>query len=436
MDSVLYTIKRLIPRRLLLAFRPPYHYCLAFWGALRYGFPSREITVIGVTGTKGKSTVTELINAIFEADGKRTAMCGTIRFKIGERVEPNLHKMTMPGRLFIQRFLRDAVSAGCNVAVVEITSEGAKQYRHKFIDLDAVVFTNLSPEHIESHGSFEKYKQAKLSIVRELEKSRKRPRRIIANIDDVHGEEFLAINVEKKVPYSLNDPELHTLTKDGVSVVFDGTTIRTPLVGLFNAYNVIAAISCAQSFNIPLKIIERALGNLAPIKGRVEKITTPQGAAKQVTAVVDYAHTPDSLEKLYKAFGDTPKICVLGNTGGGRDTWKRPEMGRIAGEYCDHVILTDEDPYDENPDLIVEAMRRGIEDTQKVSVIMDRREAIRQALRMAPDKGIVLITGKGTDPYIMGPRNTKTPWSDAETVKGEIAYLFGSLSDSKKKRHG
>ncbi len=436
MDTFFYHLKRLLPRKLLYLFRPPYHYLLAFLGAVRYGFPSREITVIGVTGTKGKSTVTELINAIFEADGKRTALCGTIRFKIGERTEPNLYKMTMPGRFFMQKFLRDAVSAGCNVAILEMTSEGAKQYRHTFIDLDALVFTNLSPEHIESHGSFENYKQAKLGIARELEQSRKRPRRIIANIDDQHGADFLAVDVEKKVPYSLNDPELHTLTKDGVSVVFDGITIRTPLVGLFNAYNVIAAISCAQSFGIPLKIIERALGNLAPIKGRVEKIMTPQGASRQVTAVVDYAHTPDSLEKLYQAFADTKKICVLGNTGGGRDTWKRPEMGRIAGEYCDHVILTNEDPYDENPNLIVEAMRRGIDDQKKVSVIMDRREAIRQALRMAPDKGVVLITGKGTDPYIMGPRNTKTPWSDAETVTGEIAYLFGAHDATKTRRHG
>lgn len=433
MDSFFYQLRRLVPSHILSLLRPPYHYILTFLGALFYGFPSREITVIAVTGTKGKSTVTELINAIFEADGKRTAVAGTIRFKIGERTEPNLYKMTMPGRFFIQKFLRDAVSAGCNVAVIEMTSEGARQYRHKFIDLDALVFTNLSPEHIESHGSFEKYKHAKLSLARALEQSRKRPRRIIANVDDVHGKDFLAINVEKKIPYSLKDPELHTLTKDGVSVVFDGITIRTPLVGLFNVYNVIAAISCAQSFGIPLKIIERALGNLAPIKGRVEKISTPAGASKQVTAVVDYAHTPDSLEKLYQAFADTKKICVLGNTGGGRDTWKRPEMGRIAGEYCDHVILTDEDPYDENPELILEAMKRGIEDLSKVTIIMDRREAIRQALRMAPDKSVVLISGKGTDPYIMGPRNTKTPWSDAETVRGEIAYLFPNETH---KRHG
>ncbi len=436
MESTLYFLKRLIPTGLIGLFRPPYHYLLSLVGAVRYGFPSREITVIGITGTKGKSTVTELINAIFEADGKRTAVSGTIRFKIGERTEPNLYKMTMPGRFFMQKFLRDAVSAGCNVAIVEITSEGAKQYRHKFIDLDALVFTNLAPEHIESHGSFEKYKKAKLSIAHELLHSRKRPRRIIANSDDTYGAEFLALDVEKKIPYSLKDPELHTLTKDGLSLVLDGVTIRAPLVGLFNIYNVLAAISSAQSFGIPLKIIERALANLPPIKGRVEKFFTPNGAQKHVTAVVDYAHTPDSLEKLYQAFGEQKKVCVLGNTGGGRDTWKRPEMGRIAGVYCDTIILTDEDPYDENPHLILEAMKRGIEDQSKVTVIMDRREAIRHALQTAPDKGVVLITGKGTDPYIMGPRNTKTPWSDAETVKSEIAYLFSDSHKANHTRHG
>lgn len=437
MGTLLYYLKRLIPTQILSVFRPPYHYLLALLGALIYGFPSREIIVIGVTGTKGKSTVTELLGAIFEADGKRTAVAGTIRFKIGERSEPNLYKMTMPGRFFVQKFLRDAVSAGCNIAILEMTSEGAKQYRHKFIDLDALVFTNLTPEHIESHGSFEKYKRAKLALARQLARSRKRPRRIIANVDDEHGEDFLNFDIEKKVPYSLQDPELHTLTRDGVSVVFDGITIRTPLVGLFNVYNVIAAISTARSFGVPLKIIERALGNLSPIKGRVEKISTPAGAGKHVTAVVDYAHTPDSLEKLYQAFPDVKKVCVLGNTGGGRDQWKRPEMGRIAAEYCDQIILTDEDPYDEDPEAIVEAMKRGIEDTSKLTIIMDRREAIRHALRTAPDKSVVLISGKGTDPYIMGPRNTKTPWSDAETVKGEIAYLFGAPAEAGNgKRHG
>ncbi|MCD5382434.1 MAG: UDP-N-acetylmuramoyl-L-alanyl-D-glutamate--2,6-diaminopimelate ligase [Candidatus Pacebacteria bacterium] len=428
MDTVLYYIKRLIPVRLFTALQPPYHLLLAYIGAVMYRFPTKEITVIGVTGTKGKSTVVELINAIFEADGKRTAVCGTIRFKIGEKSVRNLHKMTMPGRFFMQRFFRDAVNAGCEVAIVEMTSEGAKQFRHKGIHLDALIFTNLSPEHIESHGSFEKYVQAKLKLATALAQSKKRPRFMIANTDDDYGRVFLKTKVEHQLAYTLSDLELHTLNKDDISLVQHGTTLRVPLVGLFNVYNVLAAMTCAKAFGVPEKTIHTALENLDPIKGRVEQFKSPKGAPRAITAVVDYAHTPDSLEKLYKAFEKTPKTCVLGNCGGGRDTWKRPEMARIAEKYCDHVILTNEDPYDEDPEKIVDDMVRGIEDTKKLSIIMDRRNAIRTALEQAPDGSVVLISGKGTDPYIMGPHNTKTPWSDAKVVQKELHALFSETT--------
>ena len=425
MDTLLYYLKRLIPSSLFRTFQPPYHFFFSLLGALYYRFPSKEITVIGVTGTKGKSSVVELVNAIFEADGKRTALMGTIRFKLGEKSERNMYKMTMPGRFFTQKFLRDAVNAGCDVAIIEMTSEGVRQFRHKFIHLDALIFTNLSPEHIESHGSYEKYIAAKLELAHALENSQKRPRYMIANSDDAHGGEFLKAKVEHSLPYALSDLELHTLNKDDISLVIDGSTIRVPLVGLFNVYNTLAAITCARAFGVPLKTIHNALTNLAPIKGRVERFKSPKTADKKITAVVDYAHTTDSLEKLYKAFEKERKICVLGNTGGGRDKWKRPEMGRIAGTYCERVILTNEDPYDEDPEKIVEEMARGIEDETKLSIIMDRRRAIRTALMEAPDGSVVLISGKGTDPYIMGPNNTKTPWSDAKVVQQEMAALFG-----------
>ncbi len=425
MDTFLYHFKRLIPTSIFRAIQPPYHFLLALIGAVVYRFPSKEITVIGVTGTKGKSSVVELVNAIFEADGKRTAVAGTIRFKLGEKSERNMYKMTMPGRFFTQKFLREAVNAGCEVAIIEMTSEGARQYRHKFIHLDSLVFTNLSPEHIESHGSFEKYVAAKLELARALEQSGKRPRYMVANSDDEYGDRFLSVSVEHKLPYSLDDLELYTLNKDDISLVLEGTTIRVPLVGLFNVYNTLSAIICAQAFGVPFKTISKALTDLAPIRGRVERFKTPKDSERKVTAVVDYAHTPDSLEKLYKAFEKEHKIAVLGNTGGGRDTWKRPEMGRIAGEYCDRVILTNEDPYDEDPEKIVDDMVRGIEDESKLSIIMDRRKAIRTALKEAPDNSVVLISGKGTDPYIMGPHNTKTPWSDAKVVQQEMSALFG-----------
>ncbi len=425
MENFLYYLKRLIPSSLFRVLQPPYHFVFAVIGAILYRFPSKEITVIGVTGTKGKSSVVELVNAIFEGDGKRTALAGTIRFKIGEKSERNLYKMTMPGRFFIQKFLRDAVNAGCDVAILEMTSEGVRQYRHKFIHLDALIFTNLSPEHIESHGSYEKYIAAKLELARALEVSKKRPRYMIANKDDAHGEAFLAAKVEYSLPYGLDDLELHTLNKEDISLVIEGSTIRVPLVGLFNVYNALAAITCARAFGVPLRTIHTALTNLAPIKGRVERFRSPKTSERRITAVVDYAHTPDSLEKLYKAFEKERKIGILGNTGGGRDKWKRPEMGRIAGQYCERVILTNEDPYDEDPEKIVEEMARGVEDESKLSIIMDRRKAIRTALMEAPDGSVVLISGKGTDPYIMGPHNTKTPWSDAKVVQQEMSALFG-----------
>jgi len=427
MNTILYWIKRFIPRLILERIRPPYHYALAYIGNLMYRSPSKEITVVAVTGTKGKSTVTELITAILEADGNKVASLSTIQFKVGDTVQKNLFKMTMPGRFFVHKFLREAVDAKCTYAILEMTSEGAKQFRHKFVEMDALVFTNLSPEHIESHGSFDKYKAAKLEIAKQLAGSAKQPRYIVANTDDEHGKDFLNIKVEEKLPYQLSNLKLYTLQKDGIGLIFQDAdeemTIRVPLVGLFNVYNTLAAITLTRALGVKLHTIENALRTLPPIKGRVEHFSTSKDAPKQVTAIVDYAHTPDSLEKLYQAFKEQKKVCVLGNTGGGRDTWKRPEMAHIAEQYCEHIILTNEDPYDEEPRKIIDEMVKGIEDQSKVEVIMDRRMAIRTALETAEHEGYVIVSGKGTDPYIMGPHNTRQPWSDAEVVQKELSTL-------------
>lgn len=421
MDTVRHTIRRLIPRPLFALLQPTYHRFLAFWGAVKYRHPSRSITVIGVTGTKGKSSTTELLAHLLRSDGKKVASLSTIRFSIGDTQERNLFKMTMPGRYFVQKFLREAVDAGCTHAVIEMTSEGAKQFRHTHIEIDGLIFTNLTPEHIESHGSFENYKNAKLSIARAVATSNKRPRFLAANMDDEHGKDFLDFDVEEKLPYSLSDLTLYTLHKDSSSIVIADTTIRIPLVGLFNVYNALAAITVARYLGVKLSILQEAFRTLPPLNGRVEHFHTPKEAAKHVTAVVDYAHTPDSLTQLYEAFPNKQKICVLGNTGGGRDTWKRPEMGAIAERYCDHVILTNEDPYDEDPRAIVDAMRKGMSADASVEIIMDRREAISHAIDIAPHDAYVLISGKGTDPYIMGPNGTKELWSDAEVVQELLA---------------
>lgn len=427
MDTALYWIKRCIPTQLLELVRPPYHFMLAWLGARYYHHPSREITVFAVTGTKGKSTVVELLTTILRAHGHKTASLSTIQFTIDDETKPNRFKMTMPGRFFIQRFLREAVDAGCTHAVVEMTSEGAKHYRHRFIELDALIFTNLTPEHIEAHGSFENYKNAKLSIAAQLAESCKQPRYIVANADDEHGADFLKTNVEEQLPYSLSDLKLHTLHRDGVGLIFiDGdeeVTIRVPLPGIANVYNALAAITLARAVGVSFDTIERALRTLPPVRGRFERLTPPAHADKHVTAIVDYAHTPDSLKTLYETFADKPKVCVLGNTGGGRDTWKRPEMARIAEEHCRYAILTNEDPYDEDPRMIVEEMAAAFSEDAAYEIIMDRRLAIREAIARADSGDYVIVSGKGTDPFIMGPNNTKEPWSDAEVVQEELDRL-------------
>ncbi len=423
MDTMRTFIKKIIPKKVFSFFQPYYHFLLAYWGAVKYHHPSKKIIVIGVTGTKGKSSTTEILTHLLRASGKKVASLSTIQFSIDGKAERNLFKMTMPGRFFVQKFLRDAVDAGCTHAIIEITSEGARQFRHRFIDLNALVFTNLSPEHIESHGSFEKYKAAKLTIAKAVEQSPKRPRYLVANIDNEHGKDFLDFKIEHSLPYSLKDLTLYSLHKDSISLVFNDITIRVPLVGLFNVYNTLAAITLVKALGVSLTTIQNGLRELPPIKGRVEKFTTPATSSRQVTAIVDYAHTPDSLTQLYEAFPEKNKICILGNTGGGRDTWKRPEMGAIAEKYCGQIILTNEDPYDEDPEKIVNEMKKGMSENAPVEIIMNRYEAIKHAIEIAPHEGIVLISGKGTDPYIMGPNDTKEPWSDAEVVKEIISEI-------------
>lgn len=423
MEKILRKIKKLIPVKVFTLAQPAYHYALALLGALIYRFPSRKIKVVAVTGTKGKTSTVEFVNAILEEAGFVTALAGTLRFKIRDNSKPNMFKMTMPGRFFIQRFLREAVDAHCDYAIIEISSEAAKQYRHKFIDLDALIFTNIAPEHIESHGSFEKYLKAKLSIAEALEKSPKKNKIIAANTDDPESKSFLAIDVEKKAPYSLKDGEPLVCHDDGVDFVCEAVKVQSKLPGQFNIYNMLAATAYARALGISMESIKAGLEKVTEIKGRGEKVPNNLG----IEVLVDYAHTADSLKALYSSFPNKRKICVLGSCGGGRDKWKRKEMALIAEKYCDQIVLTDEDPYDDDPLEIVEDMAK-FTNRDKTKIIMDRREAIRESIRLAKlargnKNAIVLITGKGTDPYIMRKNGTKEPWSDALVAKEELAKL-------------
>ncbi|MDO8593938.1 MAG: UDP-N-acetylmuramyl-tripeptide synthetase [bacterium] len=434
MEKLTPSLPKPLGSRLLSLLKLPYHYLLAFVGAVVFGFPARKLNVIAVTGTKGKSSVVELISALLDEAGFKTAHASTIHFKIGDIKERNMHKMTMPGRFFLQHFLRKAVHAGCTHAVVEMTSEGARQFRHKFISLDALIFTNLAPEHIESHGSYENYVAAKVSLAKALQKSSKSGKLLVVNGDDKEAEKFLAVFSGTKIVYSKKDAGGEVVTSEGVSFNWQSVRIESSLPGEFNLYNILAAVSFAKASGIPVEKIQSGIKKVTTIKGRAERITldTPpsppseeggKGTSLDFTVIVDYAHTPDSLEKFYQTYAGKYRRCILGNTGGGRDTWKRPVMAGIAEKYCDEIILTNEDPYDEDPEKIIREMAAGMTHKEPM-LILDRRTAIANALQKSSKGDVVLITGKGTDPYIMGPNGSKQVWDDATVVREELAKVL------------
>ncbi len=419
-NTIFAFIRPFIPGKIFTLLQSPYHWLISLTSALVFGFPSRKVKVIAVTGTKGKSSTVEILSAILEEAGFKTALTNTIRFKIGQDSEENLYKMSMPGRFFIQKFISKAVKAECDYVILEMTSQGVLLHRHRFIDLDALVFTNLAPEHIEAHGSYEKYIESKVSLARMLSSSDKNNRTMIVNSDDLEAHRFLKCPSDQQLTYSVHDVEPFLIKDEGIEFTFAGRKVYSSLSGLFNLYNILGAATAARGFGISEEMIIHAIEKFNGIPGRVQKIE----AGQDFSVIVDYAHTPDSLEKLYQTFNSARKICVLSGTGGGRDTWKRPAMGSIADAHCDEIILTDEDPYDEDPHKIVEDIAKGIKNL-KPTIILERREAIREAVSKARSGDVVLITGKGTDPYIMGPNDTKIPWSDAKVAEEELLKLGG-----------
>ena len=379
-----------------------YHFALAFLGAFIYCFPSRKIKVIGVTGTNGKTTVVSLITKIFEEAGFKVASLSSINFKIGNKEWPNTLKMTMPGRLKIQRFLRKAVNSGCQYAVLEVSSEGIKQYRHRFINFEIAVLTNLTPEHIEAHGGFENYKAAKGKLFQATKGIH------VINIEDENKDYFLQFPAKRKYTYGLEKGDINA--KD--------IQLNLSLIGEFNIYNALSAICVGISQGVDLETCKKALAKVKGIPGRMEEVIS-----QPFKVFVDYAFTPNALDKVYQTL--KPKngrmICVLGACGGGRDKWKRPILGEIAARYCDEIIITNEDPYDEDPIEIINQVSAGTNESAKK--ILDRREAIREALRIARPGDVIVSTGKGCEPWICIEDGKKMPWDERKVIKEEFNKL-------------
>ena len=411
------------------------HWFITLAAAFKNRFPSRELVVIGITGTNGKSTVVQMAHEIFSAFGLNVASASTIRFRTKDDIVDNKLKMTMPGRFALQNFLRRAVDSGCQYAILEVTSEGLKQHRAAFINFDAAVLTNVRPEHIESHGSFEKYRQAKGKLFEKLKIKKTGVKKIsVVNLDDPSAYYYSGFYADEKIGYGLLTensrssikknfiPEDIKFSAEGMEFSLEGEKYVSPLLGDFNLYNVLAAVSLARALEVPAKTIAGAVKNFKGAPGRLEVLQT-----KPFLVCIDYAHTPDALESVYRVArsfwtkNSSRLIGVLGATGGGRDKWKRPQMGAIAERFCDEIVLTDEDPYTEDAEKIVHDISLGIKEKNHKK-IMDRRLAIREALVLAKAGDAVLITGKGAEKTMM-TRFGPIPWDERAVVLEEIEEL-------------
>lgn len=393
-----------------------------FWmypaiGNLIYGRPSSKLRVIGITGTDGKSSTVILTARLLQAAGYKVGFFSSIAYHDGLTERPNTFKMTMPGRLFLQRFLHTLVGNGCDIAILEVTSEGIKQKRHSFIRFDTVVCTNVTPEHIEAHGGFEAYLKAKQELFRH------RPKTIIVNADDANAAGLTALPAERHVTYGFNtQADVHgkILTQDLFQTTFEvsmgrktPTTITLNLGGPFIAYNALAAITVAQSFGVDLASMTSILASIPTIPGRFEIVS------HSPLVIVDYAHTVAALERLLpflRAQWPHEIIHIFGAAGGGRDAWKRPVLAHLSEEWTDRHILTEENSFDEPTKHILDAIRAGFESTENVQVIPKRRNAVKRALKLAQSDSMILFTGKGCETAIAGPHGTREPYSEVETV--------------------
>lgn len=427
-EKFLSFLKRyLIPKPVFRLLAPVYHYSLAFLGNLFYGAPSKKLFVLGVTGTKGKTTSLELINAVLESVGKKTALFSSTTRKIGKKREKNPTDTTMPGRFALQEFFREAVGAGCEYALVEVTSEGVARHRHRFIHWDGAVFLNIHPEHIEAHGSFEKYLRCKLDFFRYLKNSCKKKKYFFINKDDTHAPDFhgAAERTKKKDIVFFSRDDISRMLKD-IQSEHDSAWLRAD----FNTENAASANAVAKSLGIGDEDIWNALRSFKGLKGRMDFVQSEPFAV-----VVDYAHTPNSLLAVYEnlrrlpTFGkDSRLVCVLGSAGGGRDKWKRPELGKIAAHHCDRIYLTNEDPYDEKPIAILEEIKRGIPSDETpvppVEMVIDRREAIEKAIVSAQKGDVVVVTGKGSEEWIHIAGGAKIPWDDRRVAEEILKKLL------------
>ncbi len=403
---------------------------LAHLSAAYHGFPSRQLRLIGVTGTDGKTTTVNLIWSVLQAAGHRVGLISSVNAVIGDaQYDTGLHTTT-PDALEVQGYLAQMVEAGAQYAVLEATSHGLAQHRVTACDFDVAVVTNITHEHLDYHGTFQEYRQAKARLFRSLTTSVRKPKTpkvSVLNADDdsfsylqgIRADMQLTYGLHRAAQFSARDIAASPRGSSFTAVTPRGTfPVETKLVGRFNVYNALAAVTAALSQDIAIPHIQRGITAVSQVIGRMERVRLGQ----PFEVVIDFAHTPNSLRHSLQAAREMAdgQITVVFGCAGLRDRQKRPVMGQIAGQLADRVIITAEDPRTEDLSEIVAQIAEGCEREGKKEgtgywKIDDRGEAIQLAVDMAEEGDLVLITGKGHEKS-MCFGTSEYPWSDHEAV--------------------
>lgn len=375
-----------------------WHRPRALLAASLFGFPGKGLTVIGIAGTKGKTSTAYILSHILDASGYTNALISTAALKIAKQETPNPLKMTSPDVFFLNRFLRNAIRKGCTHAVLEVSSHAIDQYRVWGIPFSFVLITNLHPDHLEYHKTAQEYQSIHTHIVSPHHTT------LILNSDEITTRKFRA-TPKQKVFFSHDGPLAQTLQK-----------AQIPLYTGFQKINVIAAATVAHTLSIPIEIITTSLRSLTTVPGRCEYIDEGQ----PFKVIIDYAHSPVSLQTFFESLRHShkgPIVTVFGACGE-RDEKTRPPMGSILDQFSDTIIITNDDPYSEDPEKIANEVIAGITTKQNgisLFTILDRRKAIQKALNSATPDSVVCILGKGAEQFQIF-KNTKIPWDDREVA--------------------
>lgn len=433
-------IKKLIPESILKFIRPYYHGLMALVASVYFGHPSEKMVIIGVTGTTGKSSTVAMLCHILNRSGKKCGLITTVNFFDGDSLVINKHGLSMPGGWRLQKQLRQMLNKACKYAVIECTSEGLQQQRHLGINFDVAVFTNLSRAHLEAHGSFGNYRGAKGKMFAALRTSDKKsffPKKIIGvNADDPISGFYLSFPADEKFAVSFHKvgtPDAQkvlfaSLVDAGPPIRFeiDGVLFVVDMLGEFNAKNAALAVAAATALGVSLREASADLQDFHGVRGRMETVKSSLG----FKIIVDYGCEPASFKAALEAAAQLPHnrlIHLFGSTGGHRDIEKRFIFGETSAQFADYIIVTNDDIYGSDPQEIANNIEQGIKSFKlrkpPYEIILDRRIAIKRALSIAQKDDILLLTGKGSEQFLVLPGNNRIEWDEVSMVREELAKL-------------